>query len=105
MRDYDVTRGLAKNLEGDGLRGIAAEAFGTAEVRDGKVVASFGAIERLTAWTDGKRLYVDTEMKMGTPDGISTDTIRAYNRFLEKATGYTGKERSKRAQGPVKGKA
>lgn len=102
MRDYDLKRGVAQALDGDGLRGIAEGAFGSAAVQDGKVVASFGALERLVAWTDGERLYVDTTMKAGVPDGVATDTIKAYNRFLEEATGLSAKERGKRAQKKAK---
>ena len=98
MRSYELRRGHGKNLEGDKLRAIVAEAFGGATVEDGKVVASFGAIEKLTAWTDGKQLFVDLAMKSGVPDDAATDTISRNNRFLEAATGYTAKERGKKAQ-------
>jgi len=106
MRAYELRRGHGKNLEGDGLRAITAEAFGSATVEDGKVVASFGAIEKLTAWTDGKQLFVDFVMKTGVPDGVATDTISRNNRFLEAATGHSAKERAKKAQDAAKkGKA
>lgn len=102
MRAYELRRGHAKNLEGDKLRAIAAEAFVSATVEDGKVVLSFGAIDKLTAWTDGKQLFVDMVMKPGVPDDVATDTIARNNRFLEAATGYSAKERSKRAQKAAK---
>ncbi|OGS63556.1 MAG: hypothetical protein A3K59_06435 [Euryarchaeota archaeon RBG_19FT_COMBO_69_17] len=102
MRAYELRRGWARNVEGDKLRAIAADTFGSANVEDGKVVVSFGAIDRLTAWTDGKSLFVDIAMKAGVPDGIATDTITRNNRFLETATGYNAKERSKRLQARAK---
>lgn len=102
MRAYELRRGHGKNLEGDKLRILAADAFGSATVEGGKVVASFGAIERLVVWTDGKQLFVDLSMKMGVPDGVATETITRNNRFLEAATGYTAKERSKKAQQAAK---
>lgn len=102
MRSYELRRGHGKNLEGDGLRTIAANAFGSAGTEDGKVVASFGAIEKLTAWTDGRQLFVDMTMKTGVPDGVATETIGRNNRFLEAATGYTAKERAKKAQEAAK---
>ncbi len=102
MRDYELRRGVAKNLEGDGLRRLAAEVFGEAGTDGVKIIVSYGALEKMLAWTDGKRLYVDTAMKTGVPDHVATDTIKAYNTFLEKATGYTAKERGKRAQGAAK---
>ncbi len=102
MRDYELRRGVAKGLEGDGLRRIAVEEFGEAGTDGGKVTVSYGALERLVAWTDGKRLFVDTTMKSGVPDHVATDTIKAFNAFLEKATGFTAKERGKRAQAAAK---
>lgn len=104
MREYELRRGVAPTLEGDGLRKLAAETFPEAEagMEGDKVLVSFGAIERMAAWTDGKRLFVDTTMKPGVPDHVATETIKAFNSFLEKATGYTAKERSKKAQQAAK---
>lgn len=102
MRAYELRRGWAKNVEGDKLRAVAVEVFGSVDVQDGKVVVSFGAIERLVTWTDGKSLFVDLTMKAGVPDAVATDTITRNNRFLEAATGYNAKERSKRIQQKAK---
>jgi len=102
MREYDLRRGVGKTLEGDGLRKLAAETFPEASTDGDKVLVSFGAIERMVAWTDGKRLFVDTVMKTGVPDHLATETIKAFNSFLQKATGYTAKERSKKAQEAAK---
>ena len=102
MRAYELRRGHGKNLEGDKLRAVAETAFGSATVADGKVVSSFGAIEKLVAWTDGKRLFVDFFMKTGVADATATETISRNNRFLEAATGYTAKERGKKAQEAAK---
>ncbi len=102
MRAYELRRGHGKHIEGDKLCTIAAETFGSATVEDGKVVASFGAIEKLSAWTDGKQLFVDMAMKTGVPDALATETITRNNRFLEAATGYNAKERSKKAQKAAK---
>jgi hypothetical protein len=98
MREYDLRRGLGKSLEGDGLRRIAAERFGDARTDGTRVIVSYGALEKLVAWTDGKKLFVDTTMRTGVADSIATDTIKAFNAFLEQATGFTAKERSKRAK-------
>ncbi len=102
MRSYELRRGQGKKIEGDQLRAVAQEAFGSATTEGDRVVASFGAIEKLTAWTDGKQLFVDLLMKPGVPDEVATDTIARNNRFLEAATGYTAKERGKRAQDAAK---
>jgi hypothetical protein len=102
MRDYELRKGQGKVLEGDGLRAITASVFGTAIHEKDRVVASFGALERITAWTDGRRLFVETTMKTGVADAVATDTIKAYNTFLERTTGYTAKERAQRAQKAAK---
>lgn len=102
MRAYELRRGQVKKLEGDQLQAIAREAFGSATTEGGKVVTSFGAIEKLIAWTDGKQLFVDMVMKTGVPDAAATETITRNNRFLEAATGYTAKERGKKAQEAAK---
>ncbi len=102
MRAYELRRGHGKNIEGDKLRAIAAETFGSATTEGEKVVVVFGAIDKLTAWTDGKQLYVEMAMKPGVPDDVATDTITRNNRFLEAATGYSAKERSKHAQKAAK---
>jgi hypothetical protein len=102
MRAYEMRRGQGKNLEGDRLRALIAEIFGGATIEDGKVVTNFGAIDRLTAWTDGKQLFVDMTMKPGVPDAVATDTITRNNRFLERATGYTTKQRKQKAEEAAK---
>jgi len=102
MREYELKRGAAKALEGDGLRVIAAEIFAGAGTEGNRIIVTFGAIERMVAWTNGKKLFVDTTMKSGAPDHVATDTIKAFNTFLEKATGFTAKERGKRAQAAAK---
>lgn len=102
MREYELKRGVAKALEGDGLRTIAHDHFADVGVEGSKVTISFGAIEKMVAWTDGKKLFIDMAMKTGVPDHVATETIKAYNAFLEKATGYSAKERSKKAQEAAK---
>ena len=102
MRAYELKRGWAKTITGENLKALAATAFGSATEEGGKVFASFGAISKLTAWTDGKSLFVDTEMNAGVADDVARTTIIAFNGFLEQATGYSAKERGKRAQQSAK---
>src|SRR5947199_10279298 len=102
MRDYELKRGTAKVLEGDGLRKIAASVFVEVGTEGAKVLVSYGALEKMVAWTDGKKLFVDTTMKAGVAHHIATDTIKAYNAFPEKATILTAKDRSNKAQDAAK---
>jgi len=96
MRDYELKRGIAKNLEGDGLRQIGVETFGEAGTEGNRIIVSFGAIEKMVAWTDGKRLFVDTTMKPGAPDDVATETIKAVNTFLEKGPAIPRKSGARR---------
>jgi hypothetical protein len=102
MQAYELKRGQAKAIAGDGLRAIASEIFGSAQAEGDKVLVSYGALERLVAWSDGRSLFVETSMKGGVPDGVATDTITSYNLFLERATGYTSKQRRGRLQKKAK---
>jgi hypothetical protein len=47
-------------------------------------------------------LLVETEAKEGVPDEFIVDTNARFRCFLEKATGYTAKQRVKKAQEAVK---
>ena len=105
MQTYGLRRGWGKKIEGGNLRSLVESSFGSAQEADSKVVTSFGALAKLTTWTDGKSLFVDTVMNREVAEDVARNTISAYNRFLEQATGYATKERAKRAQAKGKGKA
>ena len=102
MQQYELRRGHQKNIEGPKLKSILFEVFGTAEEKDGALHASFGAIDSLKVWSDGKSLFLDTKMNTQVSDEVASQTVRAFNRFLEQATGYTAKERGRRAQKKAK---
>ena len=98
MNEYDIKRGHYDKIEGDGLESLMKELFGNVKAKNEKLNSNFGALEKITVWIDGKKiLYVDTKMNTDVDDKTATDTIRAYNQFLERATGLTSKERKKRA--------
>ncbi|QLH75357.1 MAG: DUF5611 family protein [Methanomassiliicoccales archaeon] len=101
--DYDIKKGLSSSLEGDGLMNIVKEVFGNAMVEGDLVVSSFGALGRLeTKLLSKSSLFVSTQMKKDVTPEVGAETIKRYNIFLEKATGYTAKERAKRAQKKAK---
>ena len=102
MQEYEIRRGLQGNIEPDKLKASMQEIFGNVQERDGRFVSSFGAIKELTAWPSKKALGVDTKMDPSVPNDVAADTIKAYNTFLEKVTGYNAKERGKRAQKKAK---
>ena len=99
MNEYDIKRGHFEKIEGDKLKMLMKDIFESVDQKDGKLSTSYGAIEKLVAWPEGKqKLWVETKMNTDVDDKIATETIRKYNLFLEKATGFTAKERRKRAK-------
>jgi hypothetical protein len=104
MRDYELRRGHWKNIDGEKLLHLMQDVFGeTQKVGSGYQVESWGAITRLYAEQVGKtHLKVDTVMNPKVAGDEAQKTMRAWNDFLELATGYNAKERGKRAQAEAK---
>jgi hypothetical protein len=104
MRDYELRRGHWKNVEGEKLLHLMQDVFGeTQKVGAGYQVENWGALTRLYCEVLGKtHLRVDTVMNPKVGNDDAQKTLRAYNDFLELATGYNAKERGKRAQAEAK---
>ncbi len=99
MQSYEIRRGHQRELEGGGLKEILREAFGGVSEAGGALVARYGALAKLTVRWDGKSaLNVETQMRTDVPQDVAASTIKAYNLFLERATGFSAKERAKRLQ-------
>jgi hypothetical protein len=64
-------------------------------------VLSYGALRKITIRVRDT-LLVETEAAEGVPDALIVDTNARFRCFLEKATGYTAKQRAKKAQEAVK---
>lgn len=100
MQEYDVKRGHAANVD---LPGLLKECFGECREEGEWLTASFGAMPAIKARMDGKtKLVVDTEMDRKASTEDAQRTIKAWNSFLERATGFTAKQRSKRLQEKAK---
>jgi len=103
MQDYDIKRGHQKTLEGGGLKAMMKEIFGNVKEEGGMLISNYGALDRLTVGWDGKNaLKVETVMNPKVDTALAGDTIKAYNKFLEAATGMSSKERGKRLQKKAK---
>lgn len=102
MQEYEVRRGQGENVAPDRLKATMQDVFGSVEEKEGRFVTTFGALKPLVAWASKKNLCVDTQMDPTVSDEIAGSTIKAYNIFLERVTGYSAKERGKRAQKKVK---
>jgi hypothetical protein len=99
MNEYDIKRGHSEKIEGDKLEIMMKDSFESVKKEGDKLVSSFGALEKIIVWLDGKKiLCVETKMNTDVDDKTATETIRMYNLFLERATGFTAKERRKRAK-------
>ncbi len=103
MQEYPIKRGLTKDLS---IR-IAAElknCFGTEPEKTGKGYRiRFGALKRLevTIGDKEKSIIVDTESDTSSADEVIIDTNKRFRKFLDAATGFSTKERVKRAKTAV----
>ena len=102
MQTYAVRRGHYKNIEGVRLKDVMEMIFGPVREHDGKFIASYGALEQITAWADKSSLHVDTRANPNVDNDTAVRTRQAWNSFLERATGYDAKQRSKRVQDAAK---
>ncbi len=92
MKGYNIKRGYKPDL-----KTAMKECFGSVREEDKMLSSSFSALKKIRAWMDAKKVFVETEMKT-TDDETIMKTVKAYNKFLELATGYTAKERTKKAK-------
>ena len=103
MQTLDIKRGYYKQLENDGLENIMRETLGEVEREGDKLKANFGAMKPITVWIKSKKeLCVDIVTSTDVSDEEVMQTIRAKNDFLQRATGFSTKERSKRLQKKAK---
>ncbi|MDD2410372.1 MAG: DUF5611 family protein [Candidatus Methanomethylophilaceae archaeon] len=104
MVDYDIKKGWAGKIEGEGLEKLMTETFGNAHKKGGAIVSKYGVLEAIEAEMTSKSiLRVETANVSGpmTDDDI-LDTKRKLNAFVEAATGFDVKARKKRAQDKAK---
>ena len=103
MQTLDIKRGHYKNLESMGLDNLMTEVFGNVEKDGEKYLANYGAMKPITVWVKSKKeLCVDIVTEKDVNDETAMKTIRAKNDFLNRATGFSAKERSKRLQKKAK---
>ena len=98
MQTYSIKRGHYKNVEGVRLKDVMETVFGPAQDEGGKFVCSYGALTRIVAWADKVALHVDTQANPNVDNETAVRTRQAWNAFLERATGFDAKQRSKRVK-------
>ncbi len=103
MQEYQVKRGHTKDLGGV-VEKAFIECFGVQpEKGAGTFVISYGALARMEVrlWEGGKAITVDTVSKRDADEATILDTNRRFRTFLDRVTGFSSKERVKRAKKAV----
>lgn len=104
MQEMDVKRGHWKNVD---LDATYKEHFGDYSKDEGDAgtwfVASGPAMKSFKlCLKDKSTLLVDIEGDLSAPDEDQMKAIRTKNKVLEEVTGFTAKQRAKRAQEKAK---
>ncbi len=63
-----------------------------------KLIASYGAIQKMEVWIDNKKLHLETESNPSATDEEIIETNKRFRKFLDEATGYSSKQRVKMAK-------
>ena len=93
MRTYPFKRGHKKSIEE--IQEIMNKIFGNVTIQGNRLISTYKGLEKIEVWIEKGKLAVETKSrKVGDEDAI--DTIKAWNDFLFRSTGYTAKERKKR---------
>ena len=81
------------------IKEIMKETFSIDPTEDAdRLTISYGALSRLEAWIDEKKLFVDTDSNADVEDSVILDTNKRFRDFLLEATGYTAKQRRDQAK-------
>lgn len=91
MREYELKKNRSPDLEK-----IMTECFGKAQKEANKITSSFGALTQISCQLTKGKLRVETQSDKNVSNEVAAQTIKAYNKFLELAIGYTAKERAAR---------
>jgi hypothetical protein len=103
MQEYPIKRGLTRDLEARAVAELK-NCFGTEpeKTQKGYRIAS-GALKRLdvTIGAGSRSIIIDTESDITAADEIIIDTNKRFRKFLDVVTGFSTKERVKRAKSVV----
>jgi len=100
MQEYPIKRGLTKDLDAR----IFIELKNCFGVEPEKTANGYriksGALKRLdvTAGAGGKSVIIDTESDISVNDDMIIDTNKRFRKYLDAITGFSTKERVKRAK-------
>lgn len=105
MTVQDIKRGHWRVVDGDGLKNLMEDFFDTpvSVEDDGWHFVEYGALKPLKVKMNSKNeLEVITIADPDVANDVASESIRRYNKFLEAATGFNSKQRSKRLQKKAK---
>lgn len=105
MTVQDIKRGHWRVVDGDGLKNLMEDYFDTpvSVEDDGWHLVEYGALKPLKVKINSKsELEVITISDPDVANDVASESIRRYNKFLEAATGFNTKQRSKRLQKKAK---
>ena len=106
MQSFEIKRGHGKTLEDDGLRLLMEEEFGEITEEGNLFSGSFKDITTIKVeFMSITEIQVETETEQGASPEDTLAAHQAYNRFMENATSFTSKERTKRAKAKAKREA
>ncbi len=100
MQEYPVKRGFTKDLD----TRVAVELKNCFGVEPEKTAKGYriraGALKRLdvSVTPDGKSVIIDTESDLSASDEVIIDTNKRFRKYLDAITGFSTKERVKRAK-------
>lgn len=100
MQEYPIKRGLTKDLEARAAAELK-NCFGVEPQKTDKGFRiAFGALKRLDVipGAGGKSVMIDTESDLSATDVVIIDTNKRFRKFLDALTGFSTKERVKRAK-------
>jgi hypothetical protein len=106
MQEFQVKRGHTKDLGGT-VETSFIECFGVRpEGREGIYAISYGALSRMEVriGEGGKTVTVNTTSRNDADEATILDTNRRFRTFLDRVTGFSSKERVKRAKKAVEEK-
>lgn len=100
MQEYPIKRGLTKDLDARAVAELK-NCFGVEPKKTEKGYRiAFGALKRLDViiGAGGKTVTIDTESDVSTDDAVIIDTNKRFRKYLDAVTGFSTKERVKRAK-------
>ena len=100
MQEYQVKRGHIGDLRGT-VEAAFTECFGVRpEKKGGMYTISYGALLRMEVriGEGGKAVTVNTVSRKDADEATILDTNRRFRTFLDRVTGFSSKERVKRAK-------